>query len=169
VPLGQDRAAWGCPSGGTSMAAASMAAARDEEGLRSCCFAACGCRRSSCCSRLVVNLGPVWSGGVEAAAEVWLLLCGSREGARGWHVSLCAAAAGSGKAGAALFWVVAVLGCLSGRGPMVAAISVLSSFGCSYDQAPVLPSSHSRHALGTWSAPQVALIQISVQGRGSHL
>ena len=52
---------------------------------------------------------------------------------------------------------------------MVAAIFVLSSFGCSYDQAPVLPSSHSSHGLGTWSAPQVALIQVSLQGRGNHL
>jgi len=41
------------------------------------------------------------------AAEVWLLLGGSREGSRGWHVSLCAAAVGTGRAEAALLWVVA--------------------------------------------------------------
>jgi len=65
-------------------------------------------------------------GGAEVAAEVWLLPSGSREGSRGWHISLCAAAAGTGRAGVALVWVVAFLGHLSGGGPMSAAVSVPS-------------------------------------------
>lgn len=36
-------------------------------------------------------------------------------------------------------------------------------------QPPTLPSSRSLHELGAWSAPQVTLIQVSLQGRGSHL
>ena len=61
--------------------------------------------------------------------------------------------------------MVVLLGCLSGRGPMGLCAVIL--WCC--QQAPVLPSCCSLHGLGTWSAPQMALIQVSLQGRGNHL
>jgi len=90
------------------------------------------------------------------AAKVWLLLGGSREGAKGWQG-----------------WRDARLG-----GGFLQALEWRGAYGCYYlcafflwhcQQAPVLPSSRSPHGLGTWSAPQVTLIQVSLQGRGNHL
>lgn len=56
-----------------------------------------------------------------------LLLGGSREGARGWHISLISDAVGSDRVRVAPAWVVAFLGCLSGGGPKGAAVFLPSS------------------------------------------
>lgn len=94
-------------------------------------------------------------------SKVWLLL-GDRDVASRWHRSLPTAAVESGRVGAALPWarVVTFLGCLMGWGPVGSTVCVPAS-------GPT--GSCSLRRLGTWAAPQVALIWAFLQGRNSHI
>lgn len=61
---------------------------------------------------------------------------------------------------------------LQSRGTEVALNGCHSPHACCricWQQAPFRPSNHSLHRLGTWAAPQRALIQLFLQERSSHI
>jgi len=104
------------------------------------------------------------------APKVWLILGDSRDGARGWHRSLPAAAAGSGRLREALPWarVVAFFGCLSSSSPISATVCVPAS-GSTASRFVSGPAAAPFTNWAPGHAPQVALIQVFLQGSNSHI